>query len=355
MDFLKNAFFSICRCLGLFWLARKWFRKRLLIIGYHAFEQADESMLSGMMFISTDLLEQRLEYLRKAGYRFLSLDDALVKLKQNQLPDHSVVITIDDGFYSALKLAGPLLTRLKIPATLYLTSYYADKGSDVFGLAVRYILAKSNVENADVNSLPIPQWLIAKYGEDVTEVQIFEVELIRYGEGQLSDEERTKLLDSLAECFEVSLEDLRTLKSFKIVGGEDIRQFQQHGIDVQLHTHRHRLPIENGEVEREILDNRSYLTGYTDQDLVHFCYPSGIWSPEHPRLLAAQGVKSAVTCDPGFNDENTSPLALYRFIDGSPLSQLEFEAEVSGVRQILRKLFGRSAEQEIKRLQIRPL
>ena len=54
--------------------------------------------------------------------------------------------------------------------------------------------------------------------------------------------------------------------------------------------------------------------------------------------LARLEVKTATTCYPGFCHENSNPMELPRFLDSENIPQIIFEAEVSGVLELLRKL-----------------
>jgi hypothetical protein len=51
------------------------------------------------------------------------------------------------------------------------------------------------------------------------------------------------------------------------------------------------------------------------------------------------GIRSAVTCIPGLNDSKTHPYELRRFLDGENITNLEFEAEMSGFLDLCRRLF----------------
>ena len=97
-------------------------------------------------------------------------------------------------------------------------------------------------------------------------------------------------------------------------------------------------PTDKQPALKEISDNRDALEPITKSKRVHFCYPSGFWNPEQFRYLKQMGVKSATTCDSGFNYPETNPLALKRFLDGQCISQIEFEAEMSGFLEIFRKI-----------------
>ncbi len=110
------------------------------------------------------------------------------------------------------------------------------------------------------------------------------------------------------------------------------------GIDVQLHTHRHRLPSDRSSILNELADNRAILEPIVGKELHHFCYPSGKWSPDDLPILAHAGMRSAVTCDPGLNYPDTPVLALKRFLDGENIAKIEFEAEFVGYMELLRRL-----------------
>jgi hypothetical protein len=88
----------------------------------------------------------------------------------------------------------------------------------------------------------------------------------------------------------------------------------------------------------EIRKNRTAITHLTGVEPTHFCYPSGEHSPLHPEWLARLGVVSATTCDLGLNGSDNSLLLLKRYLDSEYTSDIEFEAEITGVRELLRRM-----------------
>src|SRR5262249_20386051 len=121
-----------------------------------------------------------------------------------------------------------------------------------------------------------------------------------------------------------------------LMNGGEIEDLARAGVDIQLHTHRHRFPLETAKAAQEIADNRAVLEGLVGKPLRHFCYPSGIWSEQQWPVLAANGIETATTCDPGLNYRSTPRLGLKRFCDAENISQIEFEAEVFGYTELLR-------------------
>jgi peptidoglycan/xylan/chitin deacetylase (PgdA/CDA1 family) len=107
-------------------------------------------------------------------------------------------------------------------------------------------------------------------------------------------------------------------------------------MDVQLHTHRHRFPLDESLARAEIRDNRAALASLGPGPYVHFCFPSGIYERSQFPWLEKEGIVSATTTRPGFNTPETPLHELDRVLDGERISDLEFEAELCGVLGFLR-------------------
>ena len=137
---LITAFYCASKWLGLFSLARHFTRRGLRVLCYHGFSLQDEHVWRPNLFITVKIFERRLQYLRDNSYTVLSLKEAMQALDAGTLPEGATVITIDDGFYSAYAIACGALAAKEFPATLYLTTYYHEKGTPIFRLAVSYLL-----------------------------------------------------------------------------------------------------------------------------------------------------------------------------------------------------------------------
>jgi len=89
---------------------------------------------------------------------------------------------------------------------------------------------------------------------------------------------------------------------------------------------------------QEILDNMAVLTRLGLPSARHFCYPSGEHAPSHQGWLQGVGIESAVTTHRGFCTPRTSRFLLSRLCDSERISDIEFEADLSGLLEILRRL-----------------
>jgi peptidoglycan/xylan/chitin deacetylase (PgdA/CDA1 family) len=278
-----------------------------------------------------------MQYLNRHGYLVLPLDEAHKLLCEGRLPKDAVVITVDDGFYSTFKLAQPILLRYAFPATVYVTSYYSHKETPVFRLVVQYVFWKATGKAIDLSGLGLPSSIpglvcIANPADDPLISQI-----IRFGESHLDEPGRCKLAAGLAGRAGVDYSKMARDRIMNVMNSREITEMAASGLDVQLHTHRHCLPLDKEGAQREVRQNREYLEPLVGRELRHLCYPSGMWSREHWPWLKEIRVATATTCDAGLNYADTAALGLKRFLDGDKVEHLDFEAEVSGFSELIRR------------------
>jgi peptidoglycan/xylan/chitin deacetylase (PgdA/CDA1 family) len=334
----KRVILRIAKCLGLFSLARRLTGQSLRILCYHAFSLQGESRFHPKLFMEPATFGKRLQWLRDHRYPVLPLSFALEALDKGTLPRLATVITIDDGFHSVYSLAVPLLRRFQYPATVYVTSYYVFKGTPIFELALRYMLWGTNHRALDVAGLGLK--LDASRSVSIasrSEKESLISEILRYGELECDHAQRIGLLRALAERLQIDYDAIATDRLLSLMDPAELAELGASGIDIQLHSHRHRFPEDEHLAMQEITDNRTALQPLLNTPLRHFCYPDGFWSPRHWPWLSAATIESATTCERGLNLRSTPRFALKRFLDGEHISDIEFEAELSGFTEFLRR------------------
>jgi len=336
----KLLLLYVARTLGLFRLARLVTRRELRILCYHGFQLADEASFRPQLFISRESFERRIAALRRSGYRVLALDEAIDRLYRGTLPEHCVVITVDDGFHSFAKVAVPRLASAAMPATVYVTSYYVAHPNPVFRLAVQYMFWKTRVRRLAPEGLPWSDGRSIELADPAERARAVE-RCIEHGERRCSEDERRALCRELGARLEVPYEDIVASGILSLMRPEELRRITAAGVAVELHTHRHHFPADDlAAAEREIRDNRAALAAWVDGERRHFCYPSGEWDERHWPCLDALGIASATTCIPGLNNASTPRHALRRFLDGEHVHQLEFEAALCGFSTLVHRARG---------------
>src|SRR5437588_190649 len=244
---------------------------RLQILCYHGFSFKDEHLFRGKLFMASAIFQRRLEWLKKGRYNVLDLDDAVARLRAGTVKPKEIVITIDDGFYSVFALAAPMLRAYGMRATVYVTSYYVTHGNPIFRLAVQYMAWKSTHDNVDLSGLLKDSGgTIALRGFQAHErLQKF----YEAAEEHLTEEQRACVAREFGIRVGVDYDELVGSRRLSLMSADEIKDLRSQGFDIQLHTHRHRLPMAAAEISREITDNRAVLSTLTDGRLEHFCYP----------------------------------------------------------------------------------
>jgi peptidoglycan/xylan/chitin deacetylase (PgdA/CDA1 family) len=80
---------------------------------------------SGRLVLGAQAFAEQMNYLKREGYRVVSLAEFVEWLHlKRQLPRKSVVLTFDDGYQSFREHAYPVLKKLGFPATLFVYTDY---------------------------------------------------------------------------------------------------------------------------------------------------------------------------------------------------------------------------------------
>jgi peptidoglycan/xylan/chitin deacetylase (PgdA/CDA1 family) len=320
----------------------RWRRSRLLIVGYHGVSQEDEHLWNPALYITADVLRRRMELLVRNDCAVLSLSEAVSRLETNDLPPRSVVITFDDGCYDFFARAYPVIQEFGFPVTVYQTSYYCSFNRPVFDIACSYVLwkgARKTVEGQSFTGTPGPLDLSTGPARAAACFQIRQAAQ----RDRMSAAEKDELVERLARALDVDWDSIRAKRLLHLMTPDELRQLVKQGVDVQLHTHRHRMPKERDLFRREILDNRRFLEGVGQSSARHFCYPSGIYAECFLPWLAELDVESATTCNPRLVSPKSHLLMLPRLMDSSSLSEVEMEGWLHGVSQVLPRRPTRAA------------
>jgi peptidoglycan/xylan/chitin deacetylase (PgdA/CDA1 family) len=342
---IKLAVLGALRDGGFFRLVAnsRWRQQRLLILCYHGTSLEDEHLWRPGLYMHPKKLEQRLELLRKGFYSVLPLDEALQRLRAGTLPRRSVVITFDDGTHDFYQQAFPRLKSYGFPATVYQTTYYTSCERPIFNLVCSYMLWKRRGEViANGAEIGLKESLDLR-----TELGRHKVvrNLIEAAEADdMTGLQKDDLAARLAHFLKIDYAGIKTKRILQLMNAREVQEVARDGVNVQLHTHRHRTPKDEGLFRREIEDNRTHIRELTATQPSHFCYPGGVHRPAFLPWLREEHIMSATTCDVGLATRDSDSLLLPRFVDNQNRTQIEFESWVTGVGDLF--ALRRAASQE---------
>lgn len=320
---------------GLFQLAANsaWRRNHLLILCYHGVSRYDEHEWDPL-YISAETLRRRLELIRDAGCTVLLLGEALVRLQNHTLPERSVVLTFDDGLHDFRSVALPLLESFGFPVTLYLSTYYVEFNRPVFDPMCSYLLWKAR----HLNSLSWPEIFPGSLPLDPAgRVAIVAALKAFASQHKLSGREKDLLLAQLASRLGLDYEQLCLQRILHLVTPQEAADIAKRNVDIQYHTHRHRVYRDRESMFAELKDNLKRILSYSNIEPRHFCYTGGFYLPQYPEILRDYGLLSATTCISGYCSASTNPFLLPRLVDTPALSDLEFRSWLTGFAKFIPK------------------
>jgi len=329
---IKTALLSSSRSLGIFRAVGRssWRNGRLLILCYHGVSQDDEHRWNPALYITQDALRRQLELLAQNRCSVLPLGEAVSRLHRNDLPPRSVVITFDDGPYDFLTRALPVLREFGVPVTVYQTTSYSSFNRPVFDVTCSYLLWKGQdrrIEGRDFTGVSGLLDLSTEARRSAVCLQMRQ----HAQRTELSGSGKDELLEKLAWALALDLRSVRSDRLLHLMRPEELSQIVREGVDLQLHTHRHRMPRDRDLFAREITENRRFLAEVGQPSAEHFCYPSGDYAECFLPWLTELGVHSATTCETGLATARTHSLLLPRVGVPSSLTDVEFEGWLHGV------------------------
>lgn len=335
MKKLKIIGFIILKLMGAFHLSWLLNRRKLRILGYHGFSIDNQHEFEDILFMRKETFDRRMKILKQWNMNVIPLAEAVEKLPTDQHPHNGVVITFDDGWFTTAQ-AIPALKKYNYPATIYVSSYYSVKGVNVFNVLMRYMFWQTKSSGLHIQSInpEIDGFYI--FPDSQTKHGICQ-KVINYG-NKISIAAKEELAMKIAMQLGIDLADIDSKRMFQYLDVSELSDLKPHGLTCELHTHRHVFPLNHEQAEKEITENRESLKLVEDRQFDHLCYPSGVYSRTQIPLLKKMGIKSATTTRNGLNSPTTSMYELNRFLDRETMSDLEFEAEICGLTELLRKV-----------------
>ena len=265
-----------------------WRQQRLLILCYHGIAEGEEHGSHPEMFLPPELFARRMEMVARSGCKVVGLGEGLRLLQKGQLPARSVAITFDDGWADFPLHALPVLQKYGFPATVYLTTYYCLYSRPLFRFALAHMMWKvptKVIENRTFDWLPRQ---LDFQTEASRSALLWQID--GYAKQQnLTGQQKDDLAAAFANAIGFDYSAFCKRRLFQLMNPEEVAAMARAGIDIQLHTHRHRTPLDRDKFIGEIKQNRDLITAN-----------DGSWK-RHPFLLS----------------ERSHPSGLYPMAEGS--------------------------------------
>lgn len=120
------------------------------VLSYHNFSSGQNK---DMLTVSQKNFENQLKYLKKEKYHTLTVEEFKNFLNLGHAPRNSILLTIDDGWFSSYSIAFPMLQKYRFNATLFITTdYLNEQNSKIISWTQASEMDKSNTINIQCHS-----------------------------------------------------------------------------------------------------------------------------------------------------------------------------------------------------------
>ncbi|MDE0485309.1 MAG: polysaccharide deacetylase family protein [Candidatus Poribacteria bacterium] len=278
-NFAKTALSIFISLLGIPLLIREWVcRNRVAILLYHD--------------VNPEIFAKHIAYLSR-HYAIISLDtlvSAIYNKDFSEIPQKSIVITIDDGHAGNVTLL-PIFKQYRIYPTIYVCTQIINTHRHFW--------------------FRIPE---------------------------RSKKERLKKLPNVERLTRLKQEsDFEPKKEYQdrqALNIDEMKKMMQ-DVDFQPHTQFHPILPHCTETEckQEILGSKVDLEKFLGIECLHFSYPNGDYTEREIEIVKAGGFRSARTTDIGWNNIETSPYKLKAMPISDDAGLIRFRAELTTIPQ----------------------
>ncbi len=282
--------------------------KGVAILLYHSViddPEAQNDVFGGISH-STSVFRQQMEMLARE-FHPISLEDAFLFVQgKRDVPRRSVVVTFDDGYADNHEIAMPLLNKVGVPATFYITVECVEAKKLPWPSRLRYALFTTTK----------PVWVDADGQRWALQDPALRGTAFDHG-----CEYCSRLAGADQEKFVTSAEsqlDSALTRGPAMMTWDDVRSTVKQGHIIGSHTmtHPNMAHIKEDALRRELVDSKKILERELGGSVVHFSYPCPALQPhwtEHTVTLSQQaGYQTAVTTNGGLARRSDNPLKLKR-------------------------------------------
>ncbi len=332
---LNKAVFKGLRATGVV-RATQWLtRASPRIFMYHRFGPSSDGKRLGVQDFERQLIEL------KARFRLMTFGDlATILASGQQVPPYSAVITVDDGYADFYEYAFPVLRKVGVPASLYVTTGFVDRELWLWPDQLEYVLKSTEERSLKCH--------IAGQGFDLPLQSAIER---KQAWGKLvpvllgmPNEEMRGAIEMLSQHLRVPLTSDQPAE-YAAANWDQLKELSQAGIEIGPHTRTHpsltRIP--EAQLQEEIAGSKRRVEEMLGTHCRTFCYPNGTPDDVNERIKEVVTEAGFLAAAVAYFDRGVlrDTLEVRRYPVGD--SAFEFAKCTSGLRYLLSKDLNRTA------------
>lgn len=280
-------------------------RGRLSTLIYHRVLAQPDPLFPDLPYAAQ--FEAQMRWVR-GWFNVLPLAQAVDRLAAGALPARALAITFDDGYADNEELAAPILKRLGLSATFFVTSGVLGGGrmwNDTVIAAIRGCAR----EALDLRALGLGELSLR---DDARRRQA--IDRLLAAIKRLPYAERRARVDAIAD-----LAGGAVLTTDLMMTPAQVRELSALGMDIGAHTVTHPIlsRLDDRAAATEIARSRDELQQITGREVPLFAYPNGVpgvdYDRRHVRMVRDLGFSAAFSTAAGVATAGTDLFQLPRF------------------------------------------
>ncbi len=312
---------------GVLRLAAKLRRKGAAILMYHSVLEDPSRVVDslGGMIHPRAVFEGQMELIARE-FRPVTLEQVAHFVRGEQdLPERSVVVTFDDGYVDNFEMAMPILARVGVPATFYVTVDCVENRRLPWPSRLRFSFR--NTSRPSWTDGDAKTWdLSSESGRESAYLAVCDRVAQMAGES----------LESYVSNVETSLDaKLPEASSQLMMNWDQVRGLAMHGHIIGSHTmtHPNMAFVKLEDARREFVESKQRMEAQLGSKVTHFSYPCPALFPNWTSATAEEsrraGYETAVTTSSGLARRSDNPLLLKRVRPTKTVDGLRWNLETA--------------------------
>lgn len=291
----------------------------------------------GVRGVSASFLRTSLQYLRREGYRLVSLADLAVAPEKVRGRGVPVAFTVDDGYTDFRDIALPVFAEFDCPVTVFVSTGVIDRTSWYWWDSLRLMFERSARRHftLTVNDKQVTGDLsnpVERERQLMSLIERFKT---------VREDERIASFDQISNELEVELPATRPPR-YATMTWSQIRECAAGGLaNFGPHTISHAsLPMtSDAQARQEIVGSWARLREQCPSATPVFCYPFGAYTDREVGILRETDMVGALTTEPAYASRtpfseagNSGRFEVPRF--GYPNDVMDFRQLAIGVERV---------------------
>lgn len=296
------------------------------ILFWHGVDKIVNQKIEAESF-DTITFKKQISYLNKY-YEIISLDEFYNRYRNKKFTNREVVLTFDDGYLNNLNVVCPILNKLNLPFTVFVSTEHIETG-ELFPTSIARLI----IYGADLKKINVPYLKIDN--EDISDIKnrnnIY-TKVINALKSNPLENVRNIVYELKTNLSNKDYTDLiEKYKSVKPMNWEEVKKLHNLGATIGSHCKYHICCHDNQdekEVKAQIIESKKIIEDKLKAECKYFAYPNGDYTAASNDFVETAGYRMGFSTEKNVKIENAHDTSIIPRI-GVPLNLNTFKIYIN--------------------------